>query len=365
MEQGQMDYPTTPAVIEAATRFMATGQILYTNVDGIDPLKDAIRRKLARENDLDYARDEVFVGAGTSQVVFNAFAVTLEPGDEVVLPTPLWTVFRLSVEALGGVPVTVPTRAQDGFKMTPDALRAAIGPRTRWLVLNSPCNPSGAVYDEHELARLAAVLLEAPRVAILSDDLYEHQIYDDRSFRNIVNAEPRLRERTLVVNGVAKAHGMTGWRIGYGAGPRGLLEAMKWWQAPSTSSPCHVSQWAAVAALDGPQEHLAERRAELRHRRDLLSEALTATPGWSADPCEGAFYLYASCEGLLGRTTPSGARLRTDRDVARWLLEDAHVASVPGEAFELSPFIRFSFGTATDRVAEAARRIRRATDRLS
>ena len=364
MEQGQMDFPTPANVIEAAKKFMDTGQILYTNVDGLPALKEAIQFKLKRDNALFYELDELYVGAGTSQVIFNALAVTLEPGDEVIVPVPAWTVFELGIRAHRGIPRYIETSFDTGFKITPNQLQSAITPQTKWFVLNSPSNPTGAIYSADELESLANVLRQHAHVAVLSDDLYEHQIYDERKFVNIVNVAPDLRDRILVINGVAKTYGMTGWRIGYGAGPAHLLLAMKWYQAPSTSSPCHISQIAAIEALNGPQRFLEERRQILQERRNIFVQAINECPGWSAKLSEGAFYVYASCEGLIGATTPKGVMLNNDIDVARYLMNEANVISVPGAAFGLSPFIRFSFGTSTDRVAEAGRRIMTATKSL-
>ncbi len=361
MEQGQLNFPTPPNVLAAVRRFLDDGQVLYTNVDGITELKDAIRAKFAEENGLHYAADEVFVGSGTSQILFNAFAVSLEPGDEVIVPTPAWTVFELGIVANGGTLVPLPTEQRQGFKMTPEQLDRTITGRTRWLVLNSPSNPTGAVYSAVELRALAAVLRRHPQVSVISDDLYEHQVYDGVRFVNLLNVAPDLRDRVLVVNGVAKTYGMTGWRIGYCAAPAAFLEAMKWYQAPATARPSHVGQIAAIEALTGPRDFLSDRRAQLQRRRDILVDGLNGIAGWSAAPSGGAFYVYAGCHGLIGATTRTGHQLRDDVDVARYLLSEAQVIAVPGTAFRLSPFVRFSFGAAEERIVEGVRRIAAAT----
>ena len=365
MEQGQLDFPTPPNVLAAACDFLERGQVLYTNVDGLTELKDAIRAKFAEENGLRFAMEEIFVGAGTSQILFNAFAVSLESGDEVIIPIPAWTVFELGVTANGGTVVPVPTAQLQGFKMTPDQLDRAITQRTRWLILNSPSNPTGAVYSAVELSALAAVLRRHSHVSVISDDLYEHQVYDGADFRNLLNVAPDLQDRVLVVNGVAKTFGMTGWRIGYCAGPAKFLEAMKWYQAPATASPSHVGQIAAIEALTGPRDFLAKRRMQLEHRRDILVDGLNDIEGWTAQRSSGAFYVYANCHGLIGSITRTGHRLVDDVDVARYLLSEAQVITVPGTTFRLSPFLRFSFGAAEERIVEAVRRIAVATALLN
>lgn len=364
MEQGQLDFPTPSNVVRAAQEFLDQGQVLYTNVDGIPELKEAVRVKLKRDNDLVYGTEEIFVGAGASQIIFNAFAVSLNDGDEVIVPQPAWTVFSLGIVANEGRVVAVDTHFDEGFKITPAALERAITDRTRWLILNSPSNPSGAVYSLKELGSLADVLRRHTHVSVLSDDLYEHQVFDGADFVNILNAAPDLRDRVLVVNGVAKTYGMTGWRIGYCAGPASFLEAMKWYQAPATSSPSHVSQVAAVEALTGPDSYLAERRAALQQRRDILVDGLSEIDGWFARRSEGAFYVYAGCSGLIGAKTRDGTVLHNDIDVAHYLLAEANVVAVPGAAFGSSPFIRFSFGTATNRIEKAIALISSATANL-
>lgn len=364
MEQGQLDFPTPSNVTKALESFIKAGNVHYTNVDGMPELKDAVREKFARENDLHFGLNEITVGAGASQVLFNAFAVTLKNGGEVIIPKPAWTVFELDVEVCGGTVVPVPTTMAGSFKMTANQLEAVISPRTRWLILNSPSNPTGSVYTAAEMRDLAEVLRRFPHVWVISDDLYEHQVYDGVRFQNILNVAPDLRDRVLVVNGVAKTFGMTGWRIGFGAGPHALIDKMKWYQALATASPCQVSQVATIEALTGPRDYLASRRAELQRRRDLLVDGLNAIPGWSARRSGGAFYVYAGCDGVIGAQTEHGTVLRNDLDVCRHLLTQANVAAVPGAAFGLSPCVRFSFGSSYERIGEAVSRIASATQML-
>jgi aspartate aminotransferase len=364
LEQGQLDFPTPPNVVAAATEFLSAGRVLYTNIDGLPKLKEAICEKLLRDNGLAYKPTEVFVAAGATQIIFNAFAVTLETDDEVIIPAPAWTVFELGVRAHRGRPIYLTSDFASGFKITAAQLDAAITSRTRWLVLNSPGNPSGALYSAEELRKLAEVLRGHPNVCVLSDDLYEQQVFDHRPFLNILNVAPDLRDRVLIANGVSKTYGMTGWRIGYGAGSPRLLEAMKWYQAPSTSSPSHLSQVAAIEALVGSQDYVVERRSTLQHRRNIFADSLNAIDGWSAKRSEGSFYIYACCSRMIGRQIITGETLRTDVDVGRYLLKTANVVAVPGTAFQLSPFIRFSIGASTERLVEAASRIADATHHL-
>jgi len=364
LEQGETDYNTPAHVTRAAHDFASSERVLYTNVDGMPALKQAIADRYALDNGLAYDLDEVSVGAGASQVIFNAFAVTLSPGDEVIVPTPAWTVFGLAVRANRGKPVFVASSPERGFRISPSELDAAITDRTRWLIINSPSNPSGAMYGPEDLIALSQVLRAHPHVAILSDDLYEHQVYDDRPFVNIVNVAPDLKDRTLVVSGVSKSYAMTGWRIGWGAGPRELVTAMRTYQAPASSSPSTIGQIAAHAALTGPQDHLVHRRSSLQARRDAIVDGLGTVTGISCRTPQGAFYVYPQVGGLIGRTAPDGARLADDTAVAGYLLDAAHVAAVPGSAFGLSPHLRMSYAVSVERLEEACDRIRLAVEKL-
>ena len=357
LSAGEPDFDTPAHVREAAARAVAEGRTRYTAPDGIPELKRAVATKFARDNGLDYASDEITVGTGGKQVIWNALQATLDPGCEVVIPAPYWASYPDMVRLAGGTPVIVPTRAEDGYHPDPEALEAAITERTRWVVLNSPSNPTGAVLSPDALRGLTDVLLRHAHVWVLSDDIYEHITYDAR-FATPAEVEPRLRGRTLTVNGVSKAYAMTGWRIGFGGGPAPLVAAMRTVASQTTSCPCSVAQWAAVAALDGPQEGLAERAAAFRRRRDLVVEGLAACPGLSCPVPEGAFYAYPSIEGCLGATTRGGARLEDDAAFATALLEEAGVALVQGAAFGGSPAVRLSYAASDEALGEALRRIR-------
>jgi aspartate aminotransferase len=309
--------------------------------------------------------DQISVGTGGKQVLYNALVATLDAGDEVIVPAPYWVSYPDMVRLAGGVAVEVACPAEQGFKLTAAALRAAITPRTKWLILNSPSNPTGAGYDAADLAALAAVLLEHPQVYVMTDDMYEHIRYDGWQFATIAAVEPRLYDRVLTANGVSKAYSMTGWRIGYAGGPAPLIKAMATIQSQSTSNPSSVSQAAAVAALTGPLDFLAERNAVFQQRRDLALAALNAIDGMRCRTPEGAFYLYPCCAGLLGRRTPQGQVIGSDIDLARYLLEAAEVAVVPGTAFGLAPYFRISFATATERLRTACERMAAACAKLS
>ena len=361
---GEPDFDTPPNVIEAAHRAMLAGDTKYTALDGTPALKAALVAKFKRENGLDYTPAEITVAAGAKQVIYNALMATLDPEDEVIIPTPYWTTYSAMAEIAGGRAVTIACGAEDGFRLTPDKLEAAITPKTRWLMLNAPSNPTGAAYDEASLKGLVAVLKRHPQVWLMSDEIYEHIVYD--GFRPISPAaiDPEIKARTLIVNGVSKAYAMTGWRIGYGAGPRALIAAMAVVQSQSTSNPCSIAQAAAVEALNGPQDFLTARATSFRVRRDLVVAAINAIPGLSCRRPEGAFYAFASCEGLLGAVTPEGKVLETDRDFCAWILETAHVAMVPGAAFGLSPFFRISYATSLGELKEAMDRIGKACARL-
>lgn len=361
---GEPDFDTPEHIKEAAIQAIRAGQTKYTVLDGSPALKEAIRRKFARENDLVFAQDEVTASAGAKQVIFNAMMATLDPGDEVIIPAPFWVTYADIVAILGGTPVVLPCREEDGFRLTAAALEAAITPRTRWVMLNSPSNPSGAAYGEEHYRPLLEVLLRHPQVWLMVDDMYEHILYDGFRFVTPAALEPRLRERTLTINGVSKAYAMTGWRLGYAGGPKALIQAMASVQSQVTSCPCSVSQAAAIAALDGPQDIVRERCELFRERRDLVVDALNEVPGLSARRPEGAFYVYASCAGVLGRRTPNGEVIDSDTAFARYLMDEGGVAVVPGSAFGLAPYFRVSYATSREVLEEACRRIAEATQRL-
>lgn len=353
---GEPDFASPPHAIEAAHRAALRGETKYPPLDGLPALKQAIQRKFRRDSGLDYALDEICVANGGKQILWNAFMATLDEGDEVVVPAPYWAAYPLMAQVVGGRPVFVTCPQEDGFKLRPEALDAAITPRTKWLILNSPNNPTGAALSRGEVAALGEVLLRHPQVWVLSDDIYEHLLYDGRHATPAA-VEPRLRERTLTVSGVSKTYAMTGWRVGFAGGPRELIRAMVNMQGQATSGVSTVGQAAAAAALDGPQDGVAAQVAVYRRRRDLVVDALGAAPGLSCHRPEGAFYVYPGVAGCLGKTTPGGTPLRTDEDVALALLEEQHVATVHGAAFGLSPYLRISYATSDEVLAEACRRI--------
>ncbi|WP_444461790.1 pyridoxal phosphate-dependent aminotransferase [Rhodobacter capsulatus] len=361
---GEPDFDTPSHVKQAAAEAMARGETKYTALDGTPALKAAIVEKFRRENGLDYTVAEITVAAGAKQVLYNAMMATLDPGDEVIIPTPCWTSYFDIVRIAGGVPVAVPCDGAQGFKLSPDALSAAITPKTRWVMLNSPSNPTGAAYAEADYRPLLDVLLAHPQVWLLVDDMYEHICYEGFRFTTPAALEPRLKGRILTVNGVSKAYAMTGWRIGYAGGPEALIKAMAVVQSQSTSCPSSISQAAALAALSGPQDLLALRAADFQRRRDLVVAALNAIPGITCRVPEGAFYTFADCSGLIGATTPEGGTITTDRDFCAWLLEHAEVAMVPGAAFGLSPYFRISYATSEAELREALARISAACARL-
>ena len=365
LSQGEPDFPTPEHINSAAKAAIDNGQTKYTDVDGTPELKAAIARKFQRDNALIYETSEISVGTGGKQVIFNAMLATLDPGEEVILPAPYWVSYPDMVRMAGGSPVEVLCPESQGFKLTPKQLKDAITPRTKWLILNSPSNPTGAGYTAEELRQLGAELLAHPHVHVLTDDMYEHLRYDGWAFATIAAEVPELLQRTLTVNGVSKAYAMTGWRIGYAGGPKALIAAMATIQSQSTSNPCSIAQAAALAALDGPMDFLRERNEIFRQRRDLCLDAFNATPGLVCRRPEGAFYLFPSCSALIGRKTPSGEVLRTDVDVSRYLLEGARVAVVPGSAFGFEGFFRISFATSTERLEQACERIRKACVELS
>ena len=355
---GEPDFDTPEHVRRAAFEAMERGETRYTDTDGTPALKRAVQDKFRRENGLSYELDEIVVASGGKQVVFNAFMATLEAGDEVVVPAPYWVSYPDIALLAGARPVFAPCPAAGGFKLTPEALEAALTPRTRWLVLNSPGNPSGAAYAAGELRALADVLVRHPDVAILSDDMYEHILFDGRVFATMAAVAPELAGRTLTLNGVSKAYAMTGWRIGYAGGPRVLMRAMAKLQSQSTSNPCSVSQAAALAALEGPQAVVRERSAAFERRRDLAVALLGAVDGLSCPVPEGAFYLYPGCEGLMGRRRPdTGAVIERDADLVLYLLEQAGVAGIAGDAYGLSPHFRLSIAVGEDTLVQACERV--------
>ena len=357
---GEPDFDTPEHIKQAAIEAIRAGDTKYTAVDGTPALKKAIVAKFARENGLDYAVDQVTVGTGGKQVLYNAFMATLNPGDEVVIPAPYWVSYPDMVLLAGGTPVFVTCPDQTGFKLRAEDLDAAITPRTKWVVLNSPNNPTGAAYTEAELRELTEVLLRHPQVWVMTDDMYEHLVYGGFRFATPAQVEPRLKDRTLTVNGVSKAFAMTGWRIGYAAGPKDLIKAMAMIQSQSTSNPCSISQAAATAALNGGLDFLPERNAVYQQRRDLVVAALNRASGLRCHTPEGAFYVYPSCAGVIGRATPDGRRIASSEDFARYLLEAEGVAVVHGSAFGMDPYFRISYATATSLLEEACRRIIRA-----
>ncbi len=362
---GEPDFDTPENIRNAAIAAINNGETRYTVFDGRIELKQAIAAKFKRENGLDYEPNQVSVSGGGKQVLYNAMVATLSPGDEVVIPAPYWVSYPEMVLLCDGEPVPVACSQNNGFKLRPEDLDAAITPKTKWVILNSPSNPTGAAYSEADLRAVADVLLKHPHVWVMTDDMYEHLIYDDFVYKTIAQIEPRLYERTLTVNGVSKAYCMTGWRIGYGAGPRELIKAMGAIQSNSTANPCSISQAAAIEALNGPQDFIAPNAAVFKQRRDLIVDYLNKIPGLYCPRPEGAFYVYPSCAGLLGKKTPSGEVLKNDEDVVRYLLAAEGVAVVHGEAFGLSPHFRISYACSTETLLEACRRIERACAALS
>jgi len=354
---GEPDFDTPPHIVEAAYEAMKTGRTRYTVVDGTPELKRAVREKFERENGLVYAQDEVSVANGGKQIIFNALTCTVEDGDEVIVPAPYWVSYPDMVLLNGGCPVIVECDVDSGYRMTPAQLEAAITPRTKWLVLNSPCNPTGATYSESELVALGEVLGRHPHVWILTDDVYEHLIYDGMQFASFAQCNPHLRERTLTVNGVSKAYAMTGWRIGFAGGPRTLIKAMAKLQSQSTSNPSAISQAAALAALTGPKDFLIGWREQFQRRRDLVVDSINAIDGLYCPRPSGAFYVYPSCAGIIGRRAKGGAVIRNDTDLVMHLLETQDVGVIQGAAFGLSPAFRISFATSYEQLQEGCRRI--------
>jgi aspartate aminotransferase len=357
---GEPDFDTPDNIKQAAIKAIQSGKASkYTAVEGLAELKAAVVAKFKRENHLDYKTNQIIVSTGGKQVLYNALAVTLNPGDEVIIPAPYWVSYPDMVLLAGGEPVIVPTRMEDGFKMKPEALEKAITPKTKWIIFNSPSNPTGAAYNKAELKAVTDVLVKHPHVWVMSDDMYEHLVYDDFKFYSPAELEPRLYERTLTVNGVSKAYCMTGWRIGYAGGDVNLIKAMAMLQSQSTSNPVAVSQWAAVEALNGPQDFIAKHNAIFKERRDLCVSMLNQAKGMHCPKPEGAFYVYPSCAGTMGKTAPSGKKLETDEDFVTELLESEGVAVVQGTPFGYGPAFRISYATKTEDLEEACRRIQR------
>ncbi|MBM2577505.1 pyridoxal phosphate-dependent aminotransferase [Jannaschia sp. Os4] len=362
---GEPDFDTPQNVKDAAVAAIAAGKTKYTAVDGIPELKAAIVAKFARDNGLDYAPSQVSVGTGGKQILYNALVATLNPGDEVVIPAPYWVSYPDMVLLAGGTPVAVEAGIETNFKLTPEALEAAITPRTKWFIFNSPSNPTGAAYSAEELKGLTDVLLRHPHVWVMTDDMYEHLVFDDFVFATPAQVEPQLFDRTLTVNGVSKAYAMTGWRIGYAAGPKTLIAAMRKVQSQSTSNPCSISQWAAVEALDGTQDFIRPNQDLFKGRRDLVVDGLNACPGIDCPKPEGAFYVYPSIAGCIGKTSKGGTQIADDETFASALLEEEGVAVVFGAAFGLSPHFRVSYATSEDQLTEACARIKRFCEGLA
>lgn len=361
---GEPDFDTPDNVKDAAYRAIKAGATKYTALDGTADLKAAIAEKFRRDNTLDFAAEEITVGAGAKQVIHNALMATLDDGDEVILAAPYWTSYADMVTIAGGVPVPVVCREENGFRLDAADLERAITPRTRWLMLNSPSNPTGSAYAASDLRPIMDVLERHKQVWLMSDEIYEHLCYGNFVFRSALNVAPELRDRTLTINGVSKSYAMTGWRIGYGAGPRALIGAMAVVQSQSTSNPSSVSQAAAVEALTGPQQVVEERRLSFQRRRDLVVDGLNAIPGITCRRPEGAFYTYSSCAELIGRKTPSGRVIDSDTAFCRYLLEEHDVAVVPGSVFGLAPFFRISYAAAESELTTALARIARAAGAL-
>jgi len=362
---GEPDFDTPPNVVEAVVRAMAASKTKYTDIGGTPELKAAVRDKFLRENQLEYSTAEVIVGTGGKQVIFNALMATVQKGVEVIVPAPFYVSYPDIVLLAGGTPVPVTCPPEKGFKLQPEDLEKAITPRTRWLILNAPNNPSGAVYSRQELRALADVLLRHPQVWVLSDDIYEHVLFDGREFCTMAQVAPELKERTLTVNGVSKAYAMTGWRIGYCVGPLELIKAITKLQSQSTSNPSSIGQAAALEALTGPQGFIAERTKIFQDRRDSVVAQLNAIPGITCHLPEGAFYVFPSCAGMIGKKTPTGQIIQTDEDFVLYLLDSEKLAGVHGAAYGSTPFFRFSFATSIAVLDEGCARLKRACGQLT
>lgn len=364
LSSGNLDFPTPDHVIAAAHEAALRGETRYTDVDGTPELKQAVRAALLRNHRLSYASDEIIICNGSTQALFNALLATLSPGDEVIVPAPYWAPYLDQVRLLGGTPVVVSCAQNNGFRLRPEDLQAAITPRTRWLIINNPVNPSGALYRRDDLAGIAAVLSRHPDVWIMADGLYEQIVFDADCAPTLAEVEPSLKPRTLTVSGVAKTYAMMGWRIGYAAGPSTLIREMIKIQSQTTSCASSISQAAAIAALDGPPDLLRERISILRDKRDRFTALVNDCPGLTCTAPEATFYLLVSCAGVIGKHSPDSRKIRNDRDLAAYLLEHADLAVFPGEDFGLSPYIRVSFANPLALIEEACRRLKRACEAL-
>ena len=365
LASGEPDFPTPPHAIEAAHQAALAGDTKYPPQDGTKRLKEAVQRKFKRDNNLDYALDEIMVTNGGKQSIFNAFMATIDPGDEVLIPAPFWSSYSEMAKVAGGVPVTINCPQNNGFKLRPEDLDAAITPKTKWVMINFPNNPTGAACSRAEMQAIAAVLMKHPHVWVMTDDMYEHLIYDGFEFCTIADVEPRLKDRTLTVNGASKTYAMTGWRIGFCGGPKALIKGMMNMQGQATAGVSTISQAAVAAALDGPQEIVRERAEEYRQRRDLVVEMLNAAPGISCHKPEGAFYVFPNIAGCIGKTSKGGRKIETDTDFAMALLEEKYVATVQGTAYGMSPYLRISYATNTENLREACGRIQEFCRELS
>ena len=360
LSAGEPDFDTPDFVKDAAIEAIRSGQTKYTAVDGIAPLKAAIAAKFKRDNGIEYSNKQITVNAGGKHTLFNALVATVGKGDEVIIPAPYWVSYPDIVQFAGGTPIIIMATAAQNYKITPEQLDAAITPKTRWLILNSPSNPTGAAYNATELEALGQVLLRHAHVMLLTDDMYEHIWYAQSPFATMLEVCPELYDRTLTMNGASKAYAMTGWRIGYAGGPEWLIKAMGALQSQSTSNPCSISQYAVLAALNGPQDFLKERNAAFKERRDLVVAMLNDAPGLSCPTPEGAFYVYPDASGVIGKTTAKGKKIETDADLIDYFLDDYRVAAVHGAAFGLSPGFRISYATSTELLKEACTRIQSA-----
>ena len=364
LSQGESDFETPDSIKGAAKRAIDEGLTRYTQVAGVPELKEAVREKFKNENNLDYQTSEITVTSGCKQLLFNALMSLVDSGDEVIIPSPYWVSYVAMVEISDGTPVVVSCRAENDFKLTADQLSASITPKTRCLILNSPSNPSGAVYTRSELLALAEVLLMHGQVVIITDDIYEHLVYGETNFSTLAEVEPQLKSRTLTCNGMSKAYSMTGWRIGFAGGPESLIQAMNKLQSQSNFHPASISQYAAIAGLTGDKNFLEERRSAYQERRDTLVKELNHLPGIECAMPDGAFYVFPSCSGLLGNLTPDGHTLNTDSQVVEYFLDTAGVALVPGEAFGYPGHFRASYATDIDTLLQACERLRIASERL-
>ncbi len=364
LSQGEPDFATPEHICEAAIDAIHAGHTKYTVVPGIVPLREAIIEKFKRDNGLTFSLDQIIVGCGAKQLLYNALVASLDEGDEVVFPTPCWVSYPEMVKLAGGTPVAVETHVENNFIMRPSDLRAALNGNTKWLMLNSPSNPTGAVYSREDLEALAEVLRDFPNVWVLSDDIYEHLVYGDVEFSTFAEVAPDLAARILTVNGVSKSYAMTGWRVGYAAGPTELVKAMNTVQGQSTSHTCSISQHAAVAALNGDQSFITTFREQFKKRRNMVVEMINNIPGMSCDIPNGAFYVFAGCQPLLGKITPTGKVLDTDMDFAMYLMETAGVAVVPGSGFLSDGFIRISYASSEEELNTACSAIHGAVEKL-